>query len=297
MRQLVALFVMLITSSSLFAGQKSIALELKNRTLIVQKLVEKPEVVKYLKKKKPELLTVYSKNIQESNTLLRKSVGKYWKFNTTVIYKTKEEIAAMKVLESKKKKKERKNYAVMSLEFFSEKYKTREESAVITDVRYNNGDASYLFVRFWEGEEIVYMSSPRLIPHEADFVFMVRYLNHNVTGMEFNKDQTDLCKENGPQVRDKVLLVTQNQISKLKEKDLIKLYRYPYKVVDQSVIDKAIVSADPKYVCIISTDQSDTVVIKWLVLTGSGKLAGYHTDVKRPQLSKKDFKELGKFIK
>ena len=123
------------------------------------------------------------------------------------------------------------------------------------------------------------------------------YLSNQVKGMEFGKNITDLCKENGPQVRNKTMLVTAFQISKLKVKDLKKVYPYPYKVVAQSEIDKAILTSDPKYAVIVETDQSDTVVLKTMILTATGQFAGYITSIKRTPLTKKDLKDLVKYCK
>lgn len=286
-------FGFVISLFSVHAGDKAIAEEVMSRILIVKTLTEDAKVLKSLKKN-PSLLASYKKNIKESNSYLKEVVEKFWDINATKLYKTGDEIEQLQQLEKDKKKKDRQKYVVLYLRFFSERFQTREESAEKTDLFYT-GDASYLHLDFWEGESILYTSSPRVIPTKSDFVFMVRNLYHQVIGMEFNKDLTELCKENGPQVRDKILLLTEKQAEELKEKDLTKAYKYQYKIVDLKTIDQAIVSSDSKYVCVISADQSDTVVLKYLYLTGSGKIAGYFTDVNRPPLTKKDFKEMCKY--
>jgi len=291
MISLVAMFAF----NAVVAGEDKIVEELKARTLIVKKLKEDPKVVKKLKKDLGKL-AAYRKNIKESNELLKKTVGRYWKHHSTPIYKTTAEIQLMKEVEKKKKKKLRKSYAVLSMDFFSEKHETREVSAVQTNQRYT-GDALYLYVRFWDGVEVVYTSIPHVIPTESDLVYAVRYLSNQIEGMKFNKNITDLCEENGPQVRTKTLLVTSFQISELKEKDLLKIYPYPYKVVSQDTIDKAILTSDPKYACIVETDQSDTVVLKTMILTATGQFAGYITSIKRTPLTKKDLKNLVKYCK
>lgn len=287
--------VMLIGAQFTFAGDKQIAQELKARTLIVKQISENPIVVKKLKNG-PTELAAYRKNIKESNALLKRNVQKYWKHHTAPIYKTAAEIEVMKEQEKQKKKKLRTAYTVMSMDFFSEKHATREASAIQTDERYT-GDALYLYLRFWDGVDIIYTSIPHVIPKDVDLVYAVRYLNNQVKGMEFNKNITDLCAENGAQVRTKTLLVTAFQISELKEKDLLKVYPYPYKVVDQSVIDKAVLTSDSKYAVIVSSDQSDTVVLKTMILTATGQFAGYITSIKRTALTKKELKQLVKFCK
>lgn len=113
--------------------------------------------------------------------------------------------------------------------------------------------------------------------------------------MQFGKDITALCEENGPQVRGKTLLVTAFQVAELKEKDLLKIYPYPYKIVEQSEIDQAILSSNQKYAVIVETDQSDTMVMKTIILTGTGQFAGYVTSILRKPFSKKEFKQLVKY--
>jgi hypothetical protein len=277
------------------AGDTQIVKILKSRTLIVKKMSEDPNVVRKLKKDFPKL-AVYRKNIKESNALLKKTVASHWKHHSVPIFKTANEIETMKEEEKEKKKKLRKAYTVLSMDFFSENHATREASAVKTDKMYT-GDALYLYLRFWEGDEIVYTSIPHVIPTASDMVYAVRYLSNQVKGMEFGKNITDLCEENGPQVRTKTLLVTAFQVSELKEKDLLKVYPYQYKVVKQSVIDKAILTSDPKYAVIVETDQSDTVVLKTMILTATGQFAGYITSIKRTPLTKKDLKNLVKYCK
>lgn len=288
--------MMLFVVHSAVAGDKQIANELKYRNLIVKKLTEDPKIVKRLQKKDPSGLTEYRKNIKESNALLKNAVSKYWKHHSSPLYKTAGEIEQMKQVEGDKKKKLRKSYAILSMDFYSEDHATREDAAVLTDVKYT-GDATYLWLRFWEGEEIIYTSIPHVIPKAVDLVYSVRYLSNQIEGMQYGKNITDLCVENGPQVRTKTLLVTAFQISKLKEKDLLKIYPYPYKVVTQSVIDEAILNSDPKYAVIVESDQSDTVVLKTMILTATGQFAGYITSILRTPLTKKDLKQLVKFCK
>lgn len=294
-RFIVAIVAVLFLGTNSFAGDKGIVEELKKRTLIIQLLTEDAKVVRK-HEKDLAFLAKYRKNIKESNEYLKYAVEKYWKYSNKKLYKTKAQIEQLKEVEGEKKKRDRKNYVVLSINFFSERYKTREESAPSTNERYT-GDATYLFLRFWEGQEILYTSFPHVIPTKGDFVYALRTIYHQVVGMEYGKDLTDLCKENGPQVRDKVLLLTETQVSEIRTKDIIKAYKYPYKVVSEKEIEKAVVTADPKFAVIISADQSDTVVMKNLILTGSGKMAGYFVDVKRPPFSKKDLKELMKFCK
>jgi hypothetical protein len=277
------------------AGDDKIVQELKSRTLIVKVLTEKPKVVKKLKKDASKL-TAYRKNIKASNALLKDAVAKYWKHHETALYKTSAEIETMKQVEKKKKKKLRRAFVVISMDFFSEKYSTREASAELTDKQYT-GDASYLYLRFWENIDIVYTSIPHIIPTEADLVYTLRYLSNQVEGMKYGKDITALCEENGPQIRAKILLVTAFQVSKLKEKNLLKIYPYPYKIVSQATITTAILTSDPKYACIVETDQSDTVVLKTMILTGTGQFAGYITSIKRSPLAKKELKDLVKYCK
>ena len=294
MKYLLILFLGVL-GLNLHAGDDDQARELKARGFIVQLLTEDARIVANLQEDEdPSKLVAYRKNIKESNGLLKKAVTRFWKHHKTVLYKTKSEIAAMKAAEKEKKKKERKHYAVMSMDFFSEKAKTREESAVLTDKQYT-GDGNYLFIRFWEGIQFVYTSIPHIIPNEADLVYAVRYLSNQVAGMEFGKDITALCEENAPQMRSKTLLLTAWQASQLEPKDWEKYYPYPHKIVSQAEIDKAIVNADPNFATIVLSDQSDTVVLKTLILTGSGQFAGYITDIRRNPITKKELKELVKY--
>jgi hypothetical protein len=296
MRKVLILSLMTVFAfNTVVAADAQIVKELKARTLIVKKLTEDPRIVKKLKKDFSKL-SAYRNNIKESNALLKKTVTKYWKHHSAALYKTANEIEFMKQVEKKKKKKLRQAYAVLSMDFYSEKHPTREASAVQTNQKYT-GDASYLYLRFWEGDEIVYASIPHVIPKEVDLMYALRYLSNQVKGMEFNKNITDLCKENGPQVRSKTLLVTAFQMSEIKKKDMLKVYPYPYKVVSQDVIDKAILTSNPKFTVIIETDQSDTVVLKTMILAATGQFAGYITSVKRTPLTKKDMKSLVKYCK
>ena len=291
-------FLILLLSIVVFnvkAGDDDQARELKARGFIVQMLSEEPKILALLQKDKdPNKLTTYRKNIRESNDLIKKAVTRFWKHHKTVLYKTKAEIEAMKAAEEEKKKKLRKHYAVMSMDFFSGRVKTREESAVLTDQQYT-GDGNYLFIRFWEGIQFVYTSIPHVIPTEADLVYAVRYLSNQIEGMEYGKDITKLCEENAPQMRSKTLLLTAWQASQLEAKDWEKYYPYPHKIVSQTEIDKAIVNADPNFAVIVYSDQSDTVVLKTMVLTGTGQFAGYITDIKRNPITKKELKELVKY--
>lgn len=142
---------------------------------------EDPSVVKKMTKRDPAKLSAYKNNIKQSNALLKQLMRKYWKHHQAPLYKTQAEINQMRAMEKSKKKKSRKSYVIMSLDFFSEKHKTREESEVETNAKYT-GDATYLFLRFWEGDEIVYTSLPHVIPTQVDLVYGVRYLSNQVAG-------------------------------------------------------------------------------------------------------------------
>ena len=100
------MILLLLTSTSLvFAGgDADIVRELKLRNLIVQMLEEDPAIVKKLSKE-PLKLQQYQKNIQSSNALLKKTVGRFWKLHSAPLYKTKTEITIMKAAEEEKKKK------------------------------------------------------------------------------------------------------------------------------------------------------------------------------------------------
>lgn len=297
MKKILGLLMFSFFALSLSAGDEGMAKQLLSRKMIVKMLAEDPEVIERLEKKDPAAISSYKANIKASNDLLKANFNKHWKHHSSALFLTAAEIEDLKATEKEKKKKMRTSYAVLSLDFFSEfKKRTREESARLTDEKYT-GDGTYLFLRFWEGTEIIYTSLPHIIPNEADMVYGMKYLTNQVEGMLYGRDITDLCKENGPQIRNKTLLVTSWQLSQIKQKDLLKSYPYPYKVVSKNEIEKAIISGDKRYAAIISTDQSDTVVMKTLILTGTGQFAGYVTAILRNPLNKKELKELAKFAK
>ena len=71
------------------------------RTLLVELMEENPKAIESLKKnpKKAKQLKDYRAFITEYNSMIRMAVGKYWKFNEKIDYKTESEIK--KIRESK----------------------------------------------------------------------------------------------------------------------------------------------------------------------------------------------------
>lgn len=288
---ILVVFCSLFTPS--FAGDEEVAQQLKSSVFIAVLEEEEPEVLKKFEKK-PALLAEYKNNIKKTNDDFKMVLTKYWKLHTNILYKTMGEVNALK--EAPKNKKDKTTYAYIRMDYFSYYKRTREESQAITSKEYTS-DINYLRVYLLDGTEVTYTSLPNVLPTVPDLIYGVRHVYNTIVGMEFGKDLTALTEENCPQVRDKTLLVTQEQMGELEDKDFVKAYPFPYKIVTQAEIDKAVLTSDPKYAYIVSADQSDKVVMKMIVLTDSGKWVGYLVNMGRTTLTKTELKNLIKSCK
>lgn len=288
---LVAL-VLLFTNS--FAGDEKLVKTLKASTFIGVLLEEDPAILKKFEKK-PAQLSEYKNNIKSTNDNFKAALTKYWKLHSVVEFKTPTEIETLK--ESIAKDKKNKGlYAFIRMDYYSYKGRSREESQAITSKEYTS-DINYLRVFMLDGTELIYSSLPNVLPTVPDLIYGIRHVSNALIGMEFGRDITALTEENCPQIRDKTLLVTQEQMGDLEAKDFVKAYPFPYKIATQAEIDKAVIANDAKSAYLVSADQSDSVVMKMLVLTSTGQWAGYIVNEGRSALSKGELKDLIKACK
>ena len=292
--KLVALLTLIFLFTNTFAGDEKLVKDLRARTFIGVLLEEDPAIIKKFAKK-PLELAEYKKNIKLTNDNFKIVLTKYWKLNATVQFKTLTEIDVLKA-EIAKDKKNKGLYAFMRMDYYSYKGNSREESQLITSQEYTS-DINYLRVYFLDGTELSYSSLPNVLPTMSDLIYGVRHLSNTLIGMEYGRDLTALTEENCPQIRDKTLLVTQEQMGDLPAKDFVKAYPFPYKIATQAEIDKAVLANDLKFAYLVSADQSDSVVMKMIVLTSTGQWAGYIVNNGRSTLNKTELKELIKACK
>ena len=232
------LLVCLLLVSSLAYSQSSNtsrkkALEIKNRILLVP---------------------VATRGPKKNRELFKELVKKYWTFNDKVEY-----VSATKVKSLMKKNK--KKYALLTYSSFSETTMRRTRNLVYNGMNGKYNKDTYiantihtLMISLGKKADIK-VNLSRNYSLERNTIYGLMHLQHllnylvadakNKSLMTFYRRQ---IKKNAPELKTKTLLLDKGLLAKkLKISEIKKYYPYPYKIVDATVIDKALKEQNPDY--------------------------------------------------
>lgn len=239
---------------------KSEAVKIKNSILLVVLEEEDPKTLQKLAKKSEDKLNHYKQQIVGRNYALKNAVGNYWTFSDNVEFKSKTE--AGELMKSNKGK-----YVMIHfgkhLDYESVKtgrgYDGRPAGWNTTTMTYNMStkytalanEISTLEIK--DSKSLIKVFLPNIYPSEADLIYgiqQLQYILRYLTASPENK-MTNFMKHirsNTPQLKNLVLLVDKNEVENKLNVDAIKeLYPYSFELVDDEVIDKAVIEKNPKY--------------------------------------------------
>jgi len=194
MRLKLLFFVGLLLSLQPYFSQETYAKPedfkaLKNRPLIVQTMEVKESVISTIKKKKakakkPEKIKKYEKMIidyrnfvKSYNTNIKIAIEKYWKLNTEILYKTKEEVEKIKDKKSSK-------YAIFwySASTTSGSGSIFNPSLSIPTLNYNRsekGDVKIDYTFF-----MPYLNKKENVVTLADFILSLKLMQNHIESIE-----------------------------------------------------------------------------------------------------------------
>ena len=224
---------------------------LKSRVAIVEVKEEDPEMIAALSKNKkdPEALQHYKDFIINNNKMLKQAIDKYWKFNSTIQYKTTSEL---------------KDIIGTSNQFVIISYQTLTGG---TFERRTGGSpvATYGMPLIWyyrsekaankEPDDYMYLPVASLPDNEAspecwgyaqsDYDFAIMQMQANIQYMiQVNKKVLyedyikDVWQTNCGKMQNETLVIDKNQLDeKTDESDIKKYYKGPYALTDGQAND------------------------------------------------------------
>lgn len=264
--------------------------------LVVVMEKENPRKVKKLTKRSPEELASYRKAVATRNESLKTQVQKYWKLSPDLQFKTSGEIDSLV-------KNTPQIYSTLRLFDYLDVKQHRgigadglvsNESQDIT-MSANTRCTLRLQLRGKgrsENQSVGWANIDHTRIHESDISFSVReiqdYLDNCSKGQK-TPDMTAESKANASRLKEKTLLLDEEDAREnLSLADISACYPYPVKLVERSVIEEAVQSADARYACVrlVPTSSSGAVyMVAHLVMsTDTGDILAYSTPFLKPIL-------------
>lgn len=261
---LLGFFSCLFALSYAGSDQDKVA-ELKKRAFIVCVLEEDQEAIQGFKNDTAKI-GKYKRAVQNHNKYFKECVQKYWTFHKVVEYKTYKEVEAIKQDPSLAKK-----YAYIDAHIYaiytSDGMSPKTLSTQIGYIQVYLMDVS---------KSLTYVTLPAIYPGELEFIYGVRQACNFIKGMEQGLGKPQLIKQNGPRLKDKILLLNSKEADpKVKVKGFGEDLPFKIKLVSQAEIDAAVKSSDPKYAYIILSNEGDGVYVKVAVACDDSSLLGF----------------------
>ena len=242
---------------------KDDAFKIKNSKLIVALDVEDEKLVKKLGKRDKEELFRYRMQIRGRNEAIQNAVEKYWNFSNDVVFLPLYE--AFELLESDMEGHVLLQYGeYVDFEQFSTGFSANGKptgwyrgsgNAIVYNPATKYTFFSYLISSFEISSEksLAKVYLPSLYPSKPDAVFGIQHLEY-ILNYLVEKPQNEMryfdkqISQNAPELKEMTLLIDEKELdSKLKATSIKEYYPYPYKVVSQAFINKAILQEEEQY--------------------------------------------------
>lgn len=250
-------------------------LDMKNRQLIVIINPPDPDVIeKYNNKGKTEIMDEYKQVYGNYNEELKYAVQKFWTFTSgEILYKTWAEVNEMM-----HDKSQREKYLLM--------YSLCEDNHYGFDWKIDKngerivGTISFFAVAFPGDNPLLHfhIAFPQLIPTATDLAYLVSTINFNlnyVMNHQNNPDLKEMVHENALMLSKKTLLILKSSVSPKVINDIGNYYSCNYKLVEDSVMEQAVLYADPNCAYLIKFGYGNQV--NWIVNCADGATLGYTT--------------------
>ena len=226
---------------------------IKAQPLVVLLEEEDPNQLKKLADK-PDDLTQYKDYVASYNAQMREMAPKLWHYSSTVEFKQKSELEALRKLKNTRtvvlQHTEDKDYVYDNGRMHNRFSQTSSGSAVVTTMELSvvgDGRQNY---------QITSAMAPGTV-YSSDILFAFRTLQRRLQDEEEGRDRATETKpqksarlaEQGQKIRTKIVLIDQADIDqKLTAADIKQLYPFPCQLVPRQTIETAISNADARYV-------------------------------------------------
>ncbi|HSI70726.1 MAG TPA: hypothetical protein VK941_10870 [Gillisia sp.] len=289
MNKLIVLFLIgFISHSSVQAqfgyGKLEDVQQIQKVPLLVVLLSSNEKKVKKLSKKKNGNLEQYLADIDSYNTAVKNAFQNSWNFSTDIKYITSEELKEYNSKQNKDK------YAYFrQLIDVGDIGNVFDHKGAITTYNY----AIYLTGKRKPVYSHMYST---ILPNEADFKLISQQIQGYLKARESLKTKEKSRKEilaeikaNAPLLKQKTLLIEEENLSKSVLQSIGELYKYPYKIVSRDEIDQAIISdaKDMAYLRIIPVGQvsensgilkiSNLIFMQYVINAENGEYLAYVT--------------------
>lgn len=253
------LFAFNVSNAQFSMTTKKEALQIKNSVLLVALEEEDAKRIKKLSNK-PEKLEHYRTQIAGRNRALKNAVEKYWSFSSKVEYTT--ESKAKEMLETEKDK-----YVMISFGEYLDYESFRTHTGMNgspagwggsgagmsynPSTKYTELANVITTLLISDPGKIIKAFLPNVYPSEADAVYGIQQIQYILNYLLADEKNTMVkfmahIRNNAPELKNKTLLIDKDDLSKkLTESDVKEVYPYPFKIVSQKEIDKAILEKDP----------------------------------------------------
>lgn len=210
--------------------------ELKKRTLLVGLLEENIKFVeKHSSKEQESILSDYRKEIKEYNDNLKAAVGRFWRFNEKIEYKS------IKEIDDLRKAKELSKYAILEHDvviIYKSKYayqlkalKTRMKEPYTLRIELGKGRSK---------KKIISTIMPNIIASREDFAYALLYIQHYLESYKNEEVQQEI-KTNNKKLANLTLFMDRRLLSRETTEAKIKsVYPYKFKIVSREYINEAI---------------------------------------------------------
>ena len=236
MKKLFTLFALVVIYANAYAQfevpKQKDAISLKSRTLLVKLKSVDDDYIKRNFKKDPEGGEDYRKRAEAFNETLKQYISKYWKLNTTIEFKTFEEINALL-------KQDEDKYAVLRFGYTTKIIRStmnREMEVYSCGVTLGDKD-----------KEMFSVSFPNSQISEADLIFIIHQFNKYVEAGVKDLSDRDTSLYNPEKnlgiLEKKTLYMTKESLA-LEESEIKTSYPYPYKLVASGDIEDAVKKGD-----------------------------------------------------
>ena len=316
-----SLFASLIFTSAFCQNMTSKqAKELKGRILLIALDEVSPEAIGDIKEGID--MKAYEELVSANNTVLKYAFEKYWTFSKELQFVSQAEM-------TKKLKDEPQKYAAIILARYIDYSRWGGSQMIgynqehVGNVTYNVPHYAFSPVEYVAENEIMELrimmpkrvfsiGLPRIVITEADAIYGVKQLQYYMQELD-KEEKADAWKIiktcRGEVLKGKTLLMSKEDMDpKLTDEEIKKVYTYPYKIVSQDEIDKALIEGTDCAIAVIVSAEAGkgNVSLQYLVNAGSGELYGiiypklpvgikgvkawtYNQRIKKKQL--KDFQE------
>ncbi len=224
-----------LTNAQLGYGKIEDIKKLKEVPILVVLDTLNEDYVKKLSKSKKAKVEAYYSKLENFNKVLRPSFENYWSFSETIKF------ISSKEMKSYLSKSNEGKYAYFKLDVESGSNSLKLKG-LITTYHYS----IYLIGSKKPVYTFMYHSST---PNAADFKFILQQIQSYLrqrgllkTGVKTKKELIADLNKSSKEVKNRMLLINRNDLSKGLLKKIGSLYKFKYKIISSEEIDKAILN-------------------------------------------------------